>query len=97
LIEDIERKIESDDLDELKEAVLLTKQLKEAVREINLTRHSWRYPKSYGQVCDACGKRSVSSVIRSNGKRLCSNCESMRRREIRLQTIKRNKRIMEGR
>jgi hypothetical protein len=95
LIEDIERKITSDDLDELKEAVLLTKQLKEAVREINLTRHSWRYPKSYGQVCDTCGKRSVSSVIRSNGQRLCSNCESMRKREVKARIQRRNKRIME--
>ncbi len=97
IIEAIESKITSDDLKELEEAILLTKQLKKEVQGINLTRHSWRYPKFYGQVCDDCGKRSVSSVIRSNGKRLCSNCESMRRREIRLQTIKRNKRIMEGR
>jgi hypothetical protein len=56
LIEDIERKIENDDLDELKEAVLLTKQLKEEVKGINLTRHSFRYPQSYGKTCDDCGK-----------------------------------------
>jgi hypothetical protein len=44
LIEDIERKIESDDLDELKEAVLLTKQLKKELKEIKLNRYSWKYP-----------------------------------------------------